>query len=121
MLPWLQEAGELSMNDLWVLNAFSHILYGKHPDHFIPIGDAMCSFDPISSMGIGFAMSSAFNAVRAAVHALQTGKKDYLDQYLQDINRQYEHYLGLRGKFYRKEKRYSQEKFWKVRTEAVPV
>ena len=121
ILPWVQQAGQLTMNDLWVRNAFSHILYGEQPDHYVAIGDAVCAFDPISSMGIGFAISSAFNAVRAVTRFLNAGKKDYLEQYMKDINRQYEHYLGLRGKFYRQEKRFSREKFWSVRSEAVPV
>lgn len=113
--PWIARAGQLSMQDLWVRNAYSQITDGTKQDRFLAIGDAACSFDPISSMGIGFAMTSAFNAARAIAASLEDGDTSPLLTYQSDIVRNFSQYLDLKQTYYSQEQRWPASPFWASR------
>lgn len=99
----------------WVRNAQSQKTDATQVERFIAIGDAVSSFDPISSMGIGFSMSAACHAARHIQHTL-TEKGDTTSAIFQnDINQNFEQYLQLRNRFYQQEKRWSEAVFWKRR------
>ncbi|MFT5676676.1 MAG: 2-polyprenyl-6-methoxyphenol hydroxylase-like FAD-dependent oxidoreductase [Paraglaciecola sp.] len=113
---------ELPANiELWVRKANSTQTQFDHIKHFVSVGDAACSFDPISSMGLGFAMTSS---AQAAVLVSQSFKeKDeriskLLQQYQKDIYNNFEDYLSLRNMFYAKEKRWAGSPFWQRRLRA---
>lgn len=99
----------------WTRSAFTQISDFSQRENFLAIGDAASSFDPVSSMGIGFAMSSACGAARI-VHAVLAGQDPQDSRiYHQDIFRNFERYLNLRRIFYQLEKRWPSSDFWSRR------
>ncbi|RAJ24640.1 tryptophan 7-halogenase [Pedobacter cryoconitis] len=98
----------------WVRNAFSQLTDSSSRSNFLAIGDAAAAFDPISSMGIGFAVSSACNAARA-VDYFFSGNADGIKSYQQDIKSIFNQYLDLRKQYYRTEQRWAEEPFWERR------
>jgi len=105
-------SGTISYEKLWVRNAFSHITdFSMIPD-FIAIGDAAVSFDPISSMGIGFAISSACNGALAIID----GSKERIATYQSDLHNIYHHYLDTRVQYYQQEVRWLDSTFWNGKT-----
>lgn len=103
--------------NLWVRNAFSQISNAADRPKFLAIGDAAVAFDPISSMGIGFAITSACHAATLVIAELseKTTEKEALtakQQYQQDLIQNFNQYLQLRQQFYNKEKRWLTADFW---------
>ncbi len=78
---------------------------------WVAAGDAVCSFDPLSSMGIGHALSSG---IRAGIIARQQlmEEKDYTDVYTRDVIGNFSNYMAIRSKFYQSETRWKSSKFW---------
>jgi flavin-dependent dehydrogenase len=75
-----------------VKNAFSQIADISSSKNFLAVGDAAASFDPISSMGIGFAISSACHAAKAIIDA-DSGHENTFVNYQENINTIYHNYL----------------------------
>ncbi len=98
----------------WVKNAFSQIADISSSKNFLAVGDAAASFDPISSMGIGFAISSACHAAKAIIDA-DSGHDNTFLSYQENINTIYHNYLKTKTFFYQKEQRWSDSVFWKKR------
>lgn len=101
-------SGTVSHEKLWVRNAFSHITDFSMITDFIAIGDAAASFDPISSMGIGFAISSACNGALAIID----GGTERIATYQSDLYNIYNHYLETRAQYYHQEVRWLNSAFW---------
>ena len=103
----------------WVRNASSHITHSVQRKNFIAIGDAAASFDPISAMGLNFAMTSACHGARVVQTQLyssdQQSKQAELDGYQQEVVDHFEQYLRLRKKCYSHEHRWSGATFWSRR------
>lgn len=98
---------------LWVRNAFSQLSDSSVKNNFLAIGDAAAAFDPISSMGIGFAVSSACNAARAIEHFFSSdGDDSYIRTYQEDLKTIFGNYLNLRKQYYHMEQRWAKELFW---------
>lgn len=120
----LQHCQPLSMQP-WLRNASSQYSESQQLQRYIAVGDAVCAFDPISSMGLGFAISSACHAARLVVAELQaepaavqpasptapTGRQ----LYQQDILAHFAAYQQLRRHFYQSEPRWQQARFWQRR------
>lgn len=102
--------------NLWSRSAHTHISNIAHSRNFIAIGDAMASFDPISSMGIGFAISSACNAAAVVMLELNESDANRIAVYQADVNRIFNNYLQQQKKVYQQEKRWPESGFWKRRT-----
>jgi len=108
---------------LWVRKANSSITHTESVPQFYAVGDAVCSFDPISSMGLGFAMTCASQAAVLISRALTQSKREpylqalthYKIQYQQDIQRNFDDYLSLREHFYQQEQRWFDSPFWQRR------
>lgn len=83
------------------------------PD-WIAAGEAHLGFDPISSMGIGYALTSGIHAARQCARALETGEA-VPGHYGADSARQFEEYLALRARFYAAEQRWADAPFWQRR------
>ncbi len=96
----------------WVRNASTRISNLPECRNFLAIGDAAASFDPISSMGIGFAMTSALQAARIIQEELAEHHPQRVPHYQQEIGQHFEHYLQLRKRFYQQEKRWPSADFW---------
>ena len=101
----------------WIRNAATHISDSTACDNFIAIGDAAASFDPVSSMGIGFAISSACHAARLIQTQLTENTPTKTDIYQQDILANFNNYMKIRSQFYQKETRWASADFWKRRNE----
>lgn len=100
--------------DTWVRHAHTQICDTTDIDRFLAIGDAAVSFDPLSSMGIGFSISSACHAAKHIENELGY-KKSTKSFFQQDIRGTFEQYLHLRKHYYQQEKRWAKATFWKRR------
>ncbi|RJE71075.1 dehydrogenase [Pseudoalteromonas sp. MSK9-3] len=102
----------------WVRQAYSQSNAFESLPNFLAIGDAACAFDPISSMGIGFALSSgchAANLIAANLTDTDSNQEQLINQFQMDLNNQFDHYLTLRQQFYQQEGRWQQAPFWQRR------
>jgi flavin-dependent dehydrogenase len=86
---------------------------------WIAAGDAAASFDPLSSLGIGYAMLSGIQAARAVDHRLN-GNEDLAAAYEADVARHITDYLTQRRELYRLEQRWQDRPFWS-RRHTVPA
>lgn len=103
----------------WVRSAASQFTTSTSIDNFIAVGDAAVAFDPISSMGIGFAMTSACHAAKLIQYQLAEKIAQGTVAYQEDLQKHFEQYLSIRKSFYQKEKRWATHTFWKRRNQSV--
>ncbi|MBL4608895.1 MAG: lysine-epsilon-oxidase maturase LodB [Pseudomonadales bacterium] len=94
----------------WIRSAVSQISNAHQYKNFIAVGDAACSFDPISSMGLGFAMTSACRAATAIM--TEQHHSEAIVNYKKDITKNFEQYLVTRRQHYQQEKRWPESIFW---------
>ena len=94
--------------------AHSQILDPVCGDGWIAAGDAAVAFDPLSSMGIGYAITSGIQAARVASSALG-GNHDHARAYASDVAQHYRAYLARRQAYYLIEKRWPAAPFWSRR------
>lgn len=94
-----------------VLPAFSHLLHPLSGPSWLAAGDALASFDPLASMGIGHALSSGSHAARVA-HDLLTSDGSLLPTYTRSAAQNVQHYLALRQRHYLREQRWPDAPFW---------
>ena len=109
----LQGAGATS-TQLWVKNANSQISEGDQRARFIAIGDAAAAFDPISSMGLGFALSSACHGAKT-IQAAASGNGEALSIYKKDIQNSFAQYQITKQQVYGQEQRWQEAVFWQRR------
>lgn len=83
---------------------------------WIAAGDAACAFDPISSLGIGYALSSGTHAARCGLELLTKDKSSFAEAYADGVLNNFKNYLSIRKAFYAKEKRWSNDPFWRRRS-----
>jgi flavin-dependent dehydrogenase len=74
-------------------------------------GDAAAAFDPLSSLGIGHAISSGIHAARVA-HVTLCDTGDPADSYSSGVERVARDYLTLRRRYYAVEQRWPAQPFW---------
>ncbi|MBU2872339.1 lysine-epsilon-oxidase maturase LodB [Colwellia sp. E2M01] len=99
----------------WVRKAYSQNNAFESLPNFLAIGDAACAFDPISSLGIGFALSSGCHAAKLIDANLSEPKNDQaqlINQFQTDLHNQFDHYLTLRQQIYQQENRWNEAPFW---------
>ncbi|WP_236979102.1 lysine-epsilon-oxidase maturase LodB [Membranihabitans maritimus] len=101
--------------ELWIKDASSRITNTSQINNFIAVGDAASSFDPISSMGIGFAMTSSFHAARHIKNIISNNFSSDSNHYQKNIEEHYHQYVSLRDQFYNKENRWNSYPFWAKR------
>jgi flavin-dependent dehydrogenase len=111
----LHKAQALS-DKLWVRNAQTQVSDTKNLDRFIAVGDAALSFDPISSMGIGFSISSAVFAAKHIAKELEEGSST-INLYQEDLSRIFNQYLQIKKRYYKEEKRWPTSNFWQRRNQ----
>lgn len=97
-----------------IFPAYSQIIQKTENSLWIPAGDAVASFDPLSSIGIGHAIVSGIESARIAFDAIKNdgmlGKR-----YLDKVYGNFQMYLKNREYFYEIEKRWKDKPFWKRR------
>jgi flavin-dependent dehydrogenase len=92
--------------------AHSQILDPVAGDAWIAAGEAAIGFDPLSSMGIGYAMASGIQAARIAASTLGGGDGEHARLFAADVRKHYEAYLARRQAYYAIEKRWPESAFW---------
>ncbi|MCF6439532.1 lysine-epsilon-oxidase maturase LodB [Pseudoalteromonas luteoviolacea] len=113
--------GATCVNDnVWVRPAGTHFNRFMDINNYLPVGDAACAFDPISSMGLGFAMTSGCQAASIIGNSLtSTDFERRRTIYQQDLEQQFAQYLTLKQQFYSKEQRWPNSPFWSRRQQQV--
>lgn len=91
--------------------AQSQILRPAYGDRWIAAGEAAVAFDPLSSMGIGYALASGIQAARFAAIAVAGGDPQ-MHLYGDDVARHFAAYLVRKRDYYRIEQRFKERPFW---------
>jgi flavin-dependent dehydrogenase len=94
--------------------AESHILHPPCGPGWIAAGDAACAFDPLASLGIGYALSSGIQAARIAEQWLR-GDDGLAQAYADDIARHSSVYRAQSQEMYQAERRWPDAPFWQRR------
>ncbi len=87
---------------------------------WVAVGDAAASFDPLASMGVGYALLSGIEGARAVHRALE-GDATSLAGYAASVRRHYREYLELRYRHYSAEQRWRDQPFWRRRHERIDL
>lgn len=99
----------------WVRSAATQLSDASLINNFIAVGDAAAAFDPLSSMGIGFAMTSACHAAKLIQYQLKGETVAQSILFQEDLCKNFDNYMRIRQQFYEKEKRWDTADFWKRR------
>ncbi len=91
--------------------AHSQILDPVAGEDWIAAGEAAVGFDPLSSMGIGYAITSGIQAARIAAG----GDREHAQLFAADVRKHYDAYLVRRRAYYAIEKRWVGAPFWERR------
>jgi flavin-dependent dehydrogenase len=79
--------------------------------NWIVVGDAGCSFDPLSSQGIVSAIRSGIDAAKTALQTA-TSNLTHIEEYESRNRRAFAEYLSVHRKFYGLETRWPDSEFW---------
>lgn len=79
--------------------------------HWLAVGDAAASFDPLSGQGIYKALSNGLEA-SGAIRAYLGGDETAIERYAEGIRRSFDAFLAQRGAFYAQERRWPEAAFW---------
>jgi flavin-dependent dehydrogenase len=101
--------------DPWAKSAASQIADSKSFSRFLAVGDSAAAFDPISSMGVGFALSSGCSAANAIQSDLSTGTETASKQFRSDIRKTFSQFELTQKYYYASEKRWLHAPFWSRR------
>ncbi len=110
----LRLQGGQAEGSIRICRAHSQLLDPVAGDGWVAVGDAAASFDPLASMGVGYALLSGIEGARAAYSALD-GDTTALIGYAANVRRHYGEYLELRYRHYDAEQRWRDQPFWKRR------
>ncbi|HVY17247.1 MAG TPA: tryptophan 7-halogenase [Rhodopila sp.] len=94
--------------------AESHVLHPPCGPGWIAAGDAACAFDPLASLGIGYALASGIQAARIADEWLR-GEDGLARAYAADIARHAGVYSAQAREMYQAERRWPDAPFWRRR------
>lgn len=86
-------------------------------------GDAAASFDPLAALSLPHALASGAQVARLADAVLDEspeGASRHEREYAEALERQYQHYLQLRQRYYRLEQRWADRPFWRARHAVEP-
>lgn len=97
--------------------AHSQVLNQAAGKGWLATGDAAASFDPLSSLGIGFAIHAACHAALAITDYLTAGSLSGLQAYTRNIQEQFARYLPTWQAYYARETRWNEAPFWQKRRE----
>jgi flavin-dependent dehydrogenase len=107
-------AGARPRGEPRVFPAESHVLSQPCGPGWIAAGDAACAFDPLASLGIGYALTSGIQAARIADEWLR-GEDGLAAAYPQDIARHVAVHSAQSRELYAAERRWPDAPFWRRR------
>lgn len=99
---------------LFSRSAASHQLRPAGGAGWLAAGDALAAFDPLSSLGIGYALSSGASAARAAVASLG-GDDCPTGEFIANSARHFGTFLEMHTQYYQMEQRWRDLPFWSRR------
>lgn len=102
------------LSAVYIRPAWSQMLKIPAEDHWIAVGDAAMSYDPLSSQGISKGLQWGIHMADIVKKRLE-GDALALQIYLQKIQETFNQYLHTRREYYRMEKRWPLSVFWKRR------
>ncbi|KZN49902.1 hypothetical protein N476_18015 [Pseudoalteromonas luteoviolacea H33] len=111
--PYLAQCDLEKTTEFKAISSYSSCVASCVGEGWIAIGDAACSYDPLSSYGITSAMGSAYYGATAIVQAM-TQEQDSLAQYQQLMHEQFLTYVIDKNKEYQRVTHYDTD-FWKRR------
>jgi flavin-dependent dehydrogenase len=91
--------------------AFSQSLDTIAGDGWVATGEAAICFDPLSSMGIGYALISGIHAARAVHNALMDSGRQ-MSHYTTDVKQHFFNYMDRKRQYYLIEQRWPNWPFW---------
>jgi len=104
-----------------IFPAYSQIIQSTNNSLWIPAGDTLASFDPLSSIGIGHAIVSGIEAARIVFDTLKYDGTLARDYFKKEYSI-FEQYLKNRFHFYNFENRWRENPFWQRRqTQVKPI
>ncbi|NER98631.1 MAG: NAD(P)/FAD-dependent oxidoreductase [Symploca sp. SIO1B1] len=106
---------------LAVKPAHSHLLDRAVGEDWMAIGDAAIAFDPLSSMGVGHAITCGCDAAVALVEYLVNNEDRLLKQYQERLKLNFDNYLSIRHRYYALEPRWLDLPFWQRRTQSASI
>ncbi|HET6608706.1 MAG TPA: tryptophan 7-halogenase [Rhodopila sp.] len=106
--------GALPIGEPRAFPAESHVLRPPCGPGWIAAGDAACAFDPLASLGIGYALTSGIQAARITEQWLR-GESGLAQAYATDIARHAAVYSAQARDMYQAERRWPDAPFWQRR------
>ena len=98
---------------LFAANSHHQILPAELP--FLAVGDAVSSFDPLSSQGVAKALRSGIFASYSAADFLLRGDSRGIERYRQFVADEFAAYRDTLRDYYQRERRWSERPFWQRR------
>jgi len=87
---------------------------------WLAVGDAACTFDPLSSQGMLKALRSGIFGAYAVGDLLAKGDDTGIRRYRRFVDSEFQGYLRTRAKYYADERRWPESEFWRRRHASVP-
>ena len=103
-----------------VFPAYSQVLEPIAGDGWVAAGEAAACFDPLSSMGIGYALVSGIESARA-VHNALTADGRQMPCHTSSVARHYASYRVRQLQYYSMEQRWPDSPFWSRRQLRTPL
>ena len=94
-----------------VKSTSTYILERPAGEGWLAVGDAACTYDPLSGEGITKALASALRAAET-IHATLQDDARAMDKYVVELARKFDGYLMQRARYYHQETRWSTSSFW---------
>ena len=107
-----------SENSLLVKPAHSQLVREVHINQFMPIGDALVSFDPLSGIGVVRAIQTASGLARI-LNQYESLTPKICQLFLDQIHFLYQDYLRQWNQMYTSVKKWEDAAFWKSRHEKL--
>lgn len=106
--------GGIAEGKPWTRTAHTHLALPHSNPRFIQVGEAVAAFDPIASVGIGFALSTGCQAA-GYIAAELDGEGCSQEVYHNDITVYFNEYQTLRHRYYAGSRQFEAEAFWQRR------
>lgn len=107
-------AGCTLVGEMLVRPANTYRMEPPFGESWLAVGDAAAALDPLSSMGIFRALTSAHSAAAAIARHLR-GDPAALDDYATTMQRGFAEQMTMRMWAYRQEQRWADQPFWRAR------
>lgn len=105
---------KISPESLHIIEATGGYLKHAVGSHWIAVGDAAVSFDPLSSQGIYNAIYTGLRGAEAVNAVLMDNDRTLLQQYDERIKSIRDTYRREVSNYYRQEQRWSEHAFWQI-------